>query len=292
MLVTPKPPSPPGGIRGVSNTKLINSYIMKKLKNFKMVLFAVSILLFAFPILAYAAQPKQEYFVLKIFRINSPAQEGMLDSFLKDAYLPALHRAGIPKAGVFKPVESDTAYGKLVYLFIPFKSVDQYLGLADILEKDRTYQQSGKSFLDAEYSNPPYARCETVLMKAFAFMPEFRAPSYTNPPSERIYELRSYESATEAKALKKIQMFNEGGEMKLFEDLKFNPVFFGQVLIGSHMPNLMYMTTFSDMATHDERWKTFGSSDVWKKLSGMDEYKNTVSKANPYLLHPTSYSDF
>ncbi len=265
---------------------------MKRIKNIRMILLSVSMLLFSVPLIVSAAQPKQQYFVIKIYRISGPAQESMVDAFLKDAYLPALHRAGIPKAGVFKPVEADTAAGKLIYLFIPFRSVDQYLGLSDILGKDQVYQQAGKSFLDSEYNNPPYKRSETILLKAFAFMPEFRAPSYTNPASERIYELRSYESATEAKALKKIEMFNEGGEIKLFEDLKFNPVFFGQVLFGSHMPNLMYMTTFKDMATHDERWKAFGSSEAWKKLSGMEEYKNTVSKANPYLLHPAFYSDF
>lgn len=265
---------------------------MKKTRNLRMILLSVSMLLFSIPLIVSAAPPKQQYFALKIYRVNGPAQESMVDAFLKDAYLPALHRAGIPKAGVFKPVETDTAAGKLVYLFIPVGTMEQYLGLADILGKDQVYQQAGKSFLDAEYNNPPFKRCETILMKAFAFMPEFIAPSYTNPASERIYELRSYESATEAKALKKIQMFNEGGEIKLFKDLNFNPVFFGQVVSGSHMPNLMYMTTFKDMATHDERWKAFGSSDEWKRLSGMEEYRNTVSKAYPYLLHPASYSDF
>ena len=33
-------------------------------------------------------------------------------------------------------------------------------------------------------------------------------------------------------------------------------------------------------------------TDEWKKISGMEEYKNTVSKPKPYLLHPTAYSDF
>ena len=50
-----------------------------------------------------------------------------MDAYLKDAYLPALHRAGIPVVGVFKPVEADTAFGKLVYVFIPFKTVDQFI---------------------------------------------------------------------------------------------------------------------------------------------------------------------
>jgi hypothetical protein len=52
------------------------------------------------------------------------------------------------------------------------------------------------------------------------------------------------------------------------------------------------MTTFSDMKSHDEHWKTFGGSPEWKKLSGLEEYKNTVSKNNTHFLHPASYSDF
>jgi hypothetical protein len=44
--------------------------------------------------------------------------------------------------------------------------------------------------------------------------------------------------------------------------------------------------------SHDDHWATFRESEVLKKLSGMEEYKKTASKANPYLLHPTSYSDF
>ena len=63
-------------------------------------------------------------------------------------------------------------------------------------------------------------RYESILHKAFANMPEFRAPSFTTPKSERIYEYRSYESATEAKAAKKIQMFNEGGEMEFLKKLE------------------------------------------------------------------------
>jgi len=248
--------------------------------------------LFAVSFRTFGAPPeKQQYFEFKIYRIT-PAQEARVDAYLKDAYLPALHRAGIPKVGVFKPVEKDTAYGKLVYVFIPFNSVDQHLELAGKLLEDKVYTQAGKDFVDAPYNDPPYQRHESILLKAFAFMPQFKAPDYTNAPSERIYELRSYESATEAKAVKKIQMFNEGGEIKLFESLDFNAVFYGEVLVGSHKPNLMYMITFKDMATHDERWQAFRNSPGWKELSGLEEYKNTVSKANPYLLHPAQYSDF
>lgn len=258
----------------------------------KKVLTAVFIAaLFCITMNSYSATTdKQMLYEIKIYHVT-PSQAASVDSYLKDAYLPALHRAGIPKAGVFKPVETDTAYGKLIYVFIPFKTIDQYMGLAEILAKDKVYTEAGKSFLDAPYDNPPFTRYESVLLKAFMAMPVFRVPEYSNPASERVYELRDYESATESKAAKKIKMFNEG-EVKLFESLGFNAVFYGEVLMGNDKPDLMYMTTFRDMADHDARWQTFRNSPGWKEMSGLEEYKNTVTKAKSYLLHPTDYSDF
>lgn len=265
---------------------------MKKLKIFYRILPAL-LLFLSVVINGFGAGPAdQQYYQIKIYRIANKSQEARIDAYLKETYLPALHRAGIPIVGVFKPVEADTAFGKLVYLFIPFKTVDQFMQLSGILMKDKVYMDAGKSFIDAPFNDPPYLRLETVFLKAFMNMPQFVVPKFATQPSERIYELRSYESATEAKAIKKIEMFNQGGEIALFKKLEFNPVFYAEVLVGSHMPNLMYMTTFSDMKSHDEHWSAFGKTEEWKKLSGMDEYKNTVSKANPYLLHPTSYSDF
>jgi hypothetical protein len=254
----------------------------------------IPLLLFMFVTLSsiMAANPKQQYYEVKIYSISGPSQEAMMDAWLKDAYLPALHRAGIPIVGVFKPVEADTAFGKLVYVFIPYKSLDQYEQLSDKLAKDQVYAQAGKDFIDAPYNNPAFVRYESILSKAFSSMPEFIVPKFTTPPSERIYEYRSYESATEAKAAKKIYMFNEGGEIGIFKSIGANPVFYGKVLLGSKMPRLVYMTTYADMKSHDDHWVAFRNHPDWKRLSGMDEYKNTTSKTSPFLLHPTSYSDF
>jgi hypothetical protein len=267
---------------------------MKNLTNLKWSLALVFVLiLISVSVKGYGAvNEKQQYYEIKIYRVADNTQAEKVDAYLKDAYLPALHRAGISTVGVFKPVETDTASGRLIYVFIPFNTMDQFMKLPDLLNKDKVYAEAGKSFCDAPWDKPPYVRLENILLKAFIDMPQFVVPRYSSPVSERIYELRSYESSTEAKAIKKIQMFNQGGEIALFKTLDFNPVFFAEVLVGSHMPNLMYMTTFSDMKSHDEHWKKFVDSEGWKKLSAMDEYKNTVSKANPYLLHPTSYSDF
>jgi hypothetical protein len=239
-----------------------------------------------------APEGKQMYYEIKIYRISGPSQEARMDDFLQNAFIPAMHRAGISTVGVFKPIENDTAFGKLVYLFIPYKTVEQFFEQGVTLEQDPEYQNSAKDFLDASYNDPPFIRYETLLLKAFTNMPEFRIPSFTTPRSERIYELRSYESATEAMATKKIQMFNEGGEMGIFEKIGANAVFYGKVIMGNQMPRLMYLTTYANMKSHDDCWAAFFNHPDWKTLSSLEEYSNTVSIANPYLLHPTSYSDF
>ena len=129
-------------------------------------------------------------------------------------------------------------------------------------------------------------------MKAFPYAPNIGIPNFSTAASERIYELRSYEGPTENLFRQKVKMFNEGGEISLFKRLDFNAVFYAEVISGSTMPNLMYLTTFADMAAHDAHWNSFRTHPEWVKLSAIPEYKNTVSKSVKILLHPTDYSDF
>ena len=255
--------------------------------------FALIILLTSAMCSISSAQAKQEFYELRVYHLDwGSGQEAKVDAFLKDVYLPALHRAGIAKVGVFKPIETDVLSGKRVFVLIPVKTVDQYLMLPEDLAKDKAYLEAGKSFIEAPFNAAPYSRVESIILKAFKNMPQPFFPSYTNPVSERVYELRSYESATEALASKKIHMFNEGGEIDIFTSLKFNAVFYGEVIAGAAKPNLMYMTTFTDNASREAHWKAFGATPEWKKLSAMEEYKNTVSNIDRYLLRPTNYSDF
>ncbi len=234
---------------------------------------------------------KQEYYVIKIYHFKNQAQVDRVEKFLKEAYIPALHRAGISKAGVFKPIEGDTVAGLSVFVWIPLKSLQQFTELPGLLEKDARYLTLGTDYLEADNTNPPYARIETILLKAFPDMPRFGIPAHKTSPSQRIYEFRSYEGPTEKMFLRKKEMFNAGGEIKLFSKLGFDAVFYAEVISGSTMPNLMYMTTFADMRAHDERWDAFRNHPEWKALSGLEKYKNTVSRSVKYLLHPTDYSD-
>jgi hypothetical protein len=253
---------------------------------------SVLLTLVALLLVQAAPAPKGEFFEIKVYTITSADQERVVDEYLAKAYLPALHRAGIKTVGVFKPIETDTLYfGKRIFVLTPFKSLEHFATLEQTLQKDQQYLAAGKNYIDALYTNPPYARMETIILKAFKDMPALEVPKLSTPARDRIYELRSYEGHTEKIYKNKVHMFNEGGEVVLFKKLEFNAVFYGDVISGSRMPNLMYMTSFSDRASRDAHWKSFVDAPEWKKLSSMPEYQHNVSKIDIYLLHPTDYSD-
>ncbi|NDP21197.1 MAG: NIPSNAP family containing protein [Paludibacter sp.] len=233
----------------------------------------------------------RDYYQIKVYTIKDKAQEASVDKYLKDAYLPALHKAGIKKVGVFKPIADDKAAGTKIFVFIPLEKLNQIEKIEAKLVKDSQYQLNGTAYINASWETPPYERIESILLKAFAEMPKYGIPNHTTPAGEQIYELRSYEGPTEKMWRKKVEMFNEGGEVAIFHKLNFQEVFYAEVISGSAMPNLMYLTTFSDMKSHDEHWDAFRNHPDWKKLSGLEKYKHIVSHSDKYLMHPTDYSD-
>ena len=85
-------------------------------------------------------------------------------------------------------------------------------------------------------------------------------------------------------------MFNNG-EIDIFERLGFNAVFYGEVIAGSKMPNLMYMTTFEDLDSEKMHWDAFRADDQWNKMKVMEQYQNNVSGSDIMLLTPADYSD-
>jgi len=234
----------------------------------------------------------REFYQLTIYHFKDAAQEKMIDNYLQTALLPALHKMGTAKVGVFKLIGNDTLKDKLLYVFLPIKSLDQVTKISAKLADDATYQSAGADYINAIYTAAPYVRMETILLHAFPLVPKMRLPNLHAANKDRVYELRSYESASEKIFKNKVQMFNEGGEVDLFKRLNFNAVFYSEVIAGGKMPNLMYMTTFENMADRDAHWKSFVDDPFWKKLSAMPEYQNNVSHIDISFLRPTEYSDF
>lgn len=232
--------------------------------------------------------PKGEYYQLTIYHFKTNAQIATIETYLQNVYLPALHAMSIKNIGIFTSIDNDTAADKRLYVLVPIKTLNL---LADI-PKVLANKKDSSSYTTAAYNQPPFVRIETIVLKSFELMPRMQTPQLTSSASERVYELRSYESATEPLYRQKVKMFNAGGEIALFKRLGFNAVFYAEVLAGSRMPNLMYMTTFNNKADRDAHWKTFGSDAEWKTLSALPEYQNTVSKNDTRFLRPTSYSDY
>ena len=243
---------------------------------------------------AVAQQNKgnREFYEIKLYHFTTAAQEEVLDRYLSEAYIPALHKAGIKKVGAFKPVGNDTAADKRLYILIPLTSLEQLLTLPQQLQKDAEYLNASRAYSDAAYNAAPYTRMESIILRAFRLAPRSAVPELRSNKKERIYELRSYESATEKLYRNKVHMFNEGGEIPLFKRLGCTAVFYGEVIAGSRMPNLMYMTSFENMADREAHWQTFRDDAEWKRLSARQEYQNNVSRNETILTHPTDYSDY
>lgn len=237
---------------------------------------------------------KGDFYELRTYLIKDKAQEQLVENYLQNAFIPTLHRAGWSNIGVFKPVEKDTAnFGKRLFVLIPAKSLDALAMLPKTLLNDPQYDAAGKAYLNLPNESPAYQRMEIAWMTAFTGHPHLETPNMTSQKSERVYEIRSYESATEKLFANKVHMFNVADEIALFKKLGFNAAFYSEVVAGARMPNLIYMICFDNAASRDAHWKSFVDSEEWKKMTALPEYKpKNVSKIDSYLLHPTPYSDF
>ncbi len=246
-----------------------------------------------FSVSSYAkGKTKQMYYQLETYYFSTPQQEAVIDQYLGKAYLPALHGYGLKNIGVFKPIANDTTSSKVVYVVIAFSSWKQVREISEKLQTNLDYRGRAAAFLGAPFDHAAYNRKTITLMKAFSMAPTLELPILTAPLSERVYELRSYESASDNLFKNKVEMFNEGGEVALFKSLGFNAIFYGEVVVGAKMPNLMYITSFNNMNDRNAHWEIFRNDPVWKELSTKAEYQHNVSKSEIILTHPAAYSDF
>lgn len=230
-------------------------------------------------------------FQIRIYHLKNNEEVKATDHFLQTAFLPALHRFGIKNIGVFKPIANDTAADKIIYVLTSFSSLDQWMKITERLDADVAYKSSAENFLHADSKNPPFTRMESILLQPFSGQTFLKIPKTKNP--DRVFELRSYESPTWHLADKKRAMFNKD-EMGIFNRLGFDPVFYGEVISGNRMPNLMYMPIFKSVEDRNAQWKVFGNDPKWKEISAdpFNENKVSVTHIDSILMHSTDYSDY
>lgn len=227
-----------------------------------------------------------EFYELRVYTLKDTRQQKLVENYFQNAAIPALNKAGSKNVGVF--TEQQPEGQTKLYAIIPYKSVEDFIAISDKLTNDATYQQAGTEYLNAAATEPAYERIQSSFLKAFAGMPKIQVPE----KKSRMFELRRYESASEAAGKKKIQMFNDIGEIAIFKRVGLTPVFFGETLIGEMRPNLTYMLTFDDMAEHDKNWKTFIEDPEWNRIKSIPEYADAkiVSRITRTFLVPASFS--
>jgi hypothetical protein len=241
-----------------------------------------------------AAQPDvssgRDYYELRFYHLQRGTQPKWVDDFLENVAIPAWNRLGISPVGVFRVTVGPQSPS--VYVLLPSKSLETLVSAETRLAAGgEMVRQPSDAFWDAPSSTPAYIRQESSLLIAFETFPKLEVPAGVAEKRPRIFELRTYESHSKKANLKKIEMFNRG-EIAIFLRTGLRPVFFGESLIGSRLPNLTYMVVFDDLAAREKAWSTFSADPEWKKLSTAPGYTDgeIVSNITNLLLSPTPYS--
>jgi hypothetical protein len=239
-----------------------------------------------------AGQPEassgREYYELRFYHLQRGPQPKWLDDFLESTAIPVWNRLGIGPVGVFRVTVGPQ--NPSVYVLLPSKSLETLVSAETRLAAG-AQTAPASAFWDAPSSTPAYIRQESSLLMAFETFPKLEVPAGVAEKRPRIFELRIYESHSKKANLKKIEMFNRG-EIAIFLRTGLRPVFFGEGLIGSRLPNLTYMVVFDDLAAREKAWSAFVADPEWKKLSTAPGYTDgeIVSNITNLLLSPAPYS--
>jgi hypothetical protein len=244
------------------------------------------------PLAAYSEIKKtnandQQYIEVLKYTLPFGDNKGRTEKYYEEAAIPALNKLGIENVGVF-----NVMYGPndpSLYVIVPHDNLDSAMTYQEKLLDDSNYKKAANDFHDSAISNPAYTRIERGLMKAFKNFPKVISPKKAMG-NKRIMELRIYESPNYLKGQKKIEMFNDAGEIKVFQDTGLTPVFFGETIFGQLMPNLSYMCVFKDMADRDKKWDVFRNSPGWSAIKDLEQYKDTVSNISDIIMRPAACS--
>lgn len=239
--------------------------------------------------LAHAADDEpaadRECYELREYTFDNDDQRERFDRFMRVAAIPALNRIDIRPVGVFHSSERE----RPVFVLLRHPSINSVATMIERMAGDAEFVKAGDEFLHTPSNQPGYRRITTSLLLAFRGMPKLELPS-TAPG--RVIQLRIYESHSTLAGQKKIEMFNDAGEIRIFREAGLHPVFFGEAIAGPRMPNLTYMLAFDSDQEREANWQTFINHPEWKRISAMPEYANEriISNVTNLILRPAEYS--
>ena len=218
---------------------------------------------------AAAADSKEnQIFELRCYKLrySKSDQYGRLTGFLESEHLPMTKRLGIVQ-GYFRVTLGE--FSPRVFTLAAYDSLADMADKLAAMRADKAWASADEEF--GSHDAAPYDRVESWLLRAFDGMKAIEVPE--TPQSPRTYDLRIYEQETFRDTREKMRMFNEE-EIQIFRDCGINPLFFGETIVGSHMPSLIYMSHYADMDARGEAWSTFGKSEGWNRIKNRPGWSN------------------
>ena len=231
----------------------------------------------------------REFYQMRRYNLMSGPQLKLTEDYFGNALIPALTRMGMGPMGAFKlDIGQDTpAY----YVLIPGPSAGALAEVDWHLGKDEDFLKVAAPFWNATATAPAFQRVEISLLAAFEGWPKLTPPAAAATKGKRIFQLRTYESPSNGDHVRKVEMFHSG-EFEIFLKAGFHPVFFGDTLFGSRLPNLTYMLSFTDTAEQEAKWDVFRNDSDWKKLSTSPRFAfdQIVTNISNVMLSPLGCS--
>ncbi len=235
------------------------------------------------------ANGKREFYQLRRYILQSGPQAALTDRYISDALIPALARRGMGPVGAFHlGIGPETP---VTYVLIPSRSIGALATLDLHLAHDAEFLKAADPFWSAPANAQAFVRVESSLLAAFEGWPRVTPPQPPLAHGKRIFQLRTYESPSFSDHVRKVEMFHSG-EFAIFQSAGFQPIFFGDMLIGTRMPCLTYMLCVTDLADMDVKWNAFRNDPNWKKLSADPRYafEPIVDNITNLVLSPLTVS--
>ncbi len=240
------------------------------------------IALFTIDMAASPVEKEKQIYEWRIYTLNGDGE--VLDRFFEETLIPAYNRQNI-SAGAFSLYKKEEKEKR--FLLFVYPNLETYQKVRNAVWNDKTFRDEALSFFNETAPNPAYSEYTTFLCEAFDKIPVMRTPG-----NERtLFEFRLYHSPNEDANQRKIKMFNME-EIDLFDKVGINSVCYGEIMAGSSMPALIYLTWYKDEDTRNEAWKKFSAHPDWAVMKKKTEYSNTATNNQSILLSPLPFSQF
>jgi hypothetical protein len=229
------------------------------------------------------------FYLLRQYDMSGPKNPGLIDAYLREAFIPAVKRLGLGPVGVFSGWFGRQSLGGRTVIIA---GADLAL-LADLdhrLAADEAYATQARAFAGAPVDQPPFTRLSSSLLRAMPGLARLETPADLAGVPGRLVELRTYEQPTLASHDRKVEMFVEG-EAALLDASGLRGIMYGVDIVGERQPRLTYLWIYADLAERQAAEAAFFAQPTTREFFGLPRYAGLQNAIANDILRPTEYSD-